>query len=245
MPMIDPQKDPICVPPYYSHALCDISDPNQVNDSLVTHAITAFESLNHHRHNQSSTVQFSCLVNNAAIVDPTSIAPADDIRTWKKVIDTNLTGAFLLSNLLIPHLSLAPSPSIVNISSTRAHQSEPHHTDVGWLAYASSKAGLLGLTQALSQSKACTNSSTPIRVNTISPGWIDTSGTSSSTSGDVRRKDHAWHAVGRVGTPDDVAALCLFLADASKSGFISGQEFVVDGGVSKKMVYPASDDDKL
>jgi NAD(P)-dependent dehydrogenase (short-subunit alcohol dehydrogenase family) len=54
----------------------------------------------------------------------------------------------------------------------------------------------------------------------------------------VRQEDHAWHWAGRVGLPSDVARMCAFLADGSQSGFITGQQFVVDGGVSRRMVYP-------
>ena len=121
---------------------------------------------------------------------------------------------------LIPHM--APGASIINISSTRALMSEPNTE-----AYGSSKAGLLGLTHALSQSLAGR-----VRVNAILPGWIDTTG-----GKDLRPEDHEWHAAGRVGTPEDVAEMCVFLA-SPKSGFITGQEFVLDGGVTKKMIYP-------
>ena len=74
-----------------------------------------------------------------------------------------------------------------------------------------------------------------MRVNAVLPGWINT-----DPSGDLvlRPEDHAWHPAGRVGKPKDVAEMCLFLCDNEKAGFITGQEFVVDGGVTKKMVYP-------
>jgi NAD(P)-dependent dehydrogenase (short-subunit alcohol dehydrogenase family) len=96
-------------------------------------------------------------------------------------------------------------------------------------AYSASKAGLLGLTNALSQSLAG-----KVRVNAILPGWIDTS---EDDGADITRKDHAFHPVGRVGKPEDVAEMCVFLAGPN-AGFITGQEFVIDGGVTKKMIYP-------
>lgn len=122
---------------------------------------------------------------------------------------------------LVPHMS-PTGGSIINISSTRALMSEPNNE-----AYAASKAGLLGLTRALSQTLAG-----KVRVNAVLPGWIDT-----SAGADLSPTDHAWHAAGRVGVPEDVAEMCLFLAGPA-AGFITGQEFVVDGGVTKKMIYP-------
>jgi NAD(P)-dependent dehydrogenase (short-subunit alcohol dehydrogenase family) len=74
-----------------------------------------------------------------------------------------------------------------------------------------------------------------VRVNAILPGWINTD---DAGDGVLRPQDHAWQPVGRVGIPEDVAQMCLFLCDDERAGFITGQEFVVDGGVSKKMVYP-------
>ena len=94
-------------------------------------------------------------------------------------------------------------------------------------AYSASKGGLLGLTHALSVSLAG-----KVRVNSILPGWIDTTGGELLT-----QADHCFHPAGRVGRPEDVAEMCVFLA-GPQAGFITGQEFVVDGGVTKKMIYP-------
>lgn len=74
-----------------------------------------------------------------------------------------------------------------------------------------------------------------VRVNTVLPGWINTDEGGEAA---LRPEDHAWHPVGRVGVPQDVVEMCLFLCDEQRAGFLTGQEFVVDGGVSKKMVYP-------
>ena len=167
------------------------------------------------------------LINNAAIVDPAM--PDKDyearIRQWKKVISVNLTGPYMVTEALLPHMR--PGSSIIFVSSTRALQSEPNTE-----AYSSSKSGLLGLTHALALSLGSGTHGQAIRVNAVLPGWIDTSG-----GNDLRPEDHAWHPVGRVGRPEDVANLCLFLS-SEKAAFISGQSFVVDGGVTKKMVYP-------
>jgi NAD(P)-dependent dehydrogenase (short-subunit alcohol dehydrogenase family) len=93
-------------------------------------------------------------------------------------------------------------------------------------AYAASKGGLLALTHALAISLA-----PDVRVNAISPGWILTKGPAPSAA------EHAFHPAGRVGTPADIAALAAFLVGPD-SGFITGAEFVVDGGVTRKMIYP-------
>lgn len=126
-----------------------------------------------------------------------------------------------MTELVFPYL--VQGSSIIHISSTRAHQSEPFCE-----GYAASKAGLLGLTH----SQAVSFASNRIRVNCILPGWIDTK------NYPVSDGDKQWHCVGRVGIPSDISELALFLCDSNRSGFITGQEFIVDGGVSKKMVYP-------
>jgi NAD(P)-dependent dehydrogenase (short-subunit alcohol dehydrogenase family) len=107
--------------------------------------------------------------------------------------------------------------SIVNMASTRAFMSEPETE-----AYAASKGGLVALTHALAISLG-----PKIRVNAIAPGWI-------SGDGDLRPVDHEQHPVGRVGRPGDVAEAILYLASA---GFMTGQVLVLDGGMSRKMIY--------
>lgn len=168
-----------------------------------------------------------CLVNNAGVVDPyfarRDPGAPERRKAWRTYIDVNLTGAFLLSEVLAPMMPPGDA-SIIHITSTRAHQSEPHCE-----GYAAAKAGLVGLTHAQAASLAGT-----ARVNCICLGWIDTSG----DPGSLRHEDHAWHWTGSVGRPEDVAEMVAFLADGSKSQFVTGQQFVVDGGVSKRMVYP-------
>ncbi len=118
---------------------------------------------------------------------------------------------------------------IVNIASTRAMQSEPHTE-----AYSATKGGLVALTHALAMSLG-----PDVRVNCISPGWIAVSEwkkRSQRKAADLRQEDHAQHPAGRVGIPGDVAALVAFLI-SYEAGFITGQNFVVDGGMTKKMIY--------
>lgn len=142
------------------------------------------------------------------------------LAEWSRVIGTNLTSTFLLARAGEAMLRAA-NGSVVTIASTRAHMSEANTE-----AYSASKGGLVALTHALSISLA-----PRVRVNCISPGWIYTKGEP------PRPEDHAFHPAGRVGKPEDIAALAAFLLGPD-SGFITGSEFVVDGGVTRKMIYP-------
>ncbi|MGE0222202.1 MAG: SDR family oxidoreductase [Acetobacteraceae bacterium] len=142
------------------------------------------------------------------------------LAEWSSVLGTNLTSTFLLTRAAIPLLRQAHG-SIVTIASTRAHMSEANTE-----AYAASKGGLVALTHALAISLG-----SAIRVNCVSPGWIRTKGPEPNPD------EHAFHPAGRVGVPEDIAALVAFLL-GPESGFITGAEFVVDGGVTRKMIYP-------
>ena len=162
--------------------------------------------------------RLDALVNNAGLTGPDD-GPLEKLalRDWNRRIGTNLTGAFLMAKHAIPHLRRARG-AIVNIASTRALQSEPDTE-----AYSASKGGLVALTHALANSLG-----PQIRVNCISPGWI--------AHKPVRRKDHAQHPVGRVGRDQDVAELAAYLL-SDAAGFVTGQNFVIDGGMTRKMIY--------
>ena len=142
------------------------------------------------------------------------------LAEWSFVLATNLTSTFLLARAAEPMLRGAKG-AIVTIASTRAHMSEPDTE-----AYAASKGGLLALTHALAMSFA-----PDVRVNCVSPGWIVTKGPRPTA------EEQAFHPAGRAGTGDDVAALVAFLI-GKESHFITGAEFVADGGVTRKMIYP-------
>ncbi|MCC6717358.1 MAG: SDR family oxidoreductase [Acetobacteraceae bacterium] len=141
------------------------------------------------------------------------------LAEWSSVLATNLTSTFLLARAAERMLRAAHG-AIVTIASTRAHKSEPNSE-----AYAASKGGLVALTHALAASLA-----PQVRVNCISPGWIHTKGPAPSPD------DHAQHWAGRVGTPEDIAGAVAFLL-GTDAGFITGAELMVDGGMTRRMVY--------
>jgi NAD(P)-dependent dehydrogenase (short-subunit alcohol dehydrogenase family) len=162
--------------------------------------------------------RLDALVNNAGMAGPHD-GPVEklSLARWNRRIAVNLTGAFLMAKHAVPHLRRARG-AIVNIASTRAGQSEPHTE-----AYSASKGGLVALTHALANSLG-----PQVRVNCVSPGWI--------AHQPVRKKDHAQHPVGRVGRDADVAELVAYLI-SDAAGFVTGQNFVIDGGMTKKMIY--------
>lgn len=169
------------------------------------------------------------LINNAGIARAHS-APLEELALsdWQTLLDTNLTGIFLCCKHAIPLLR-AQQGSIVNIASTRALQSEPHTE-----AYAASKGGVVALTHALAVSLG-----PQIRVNCISPGWIAVTDGHQRAAGSpppLTPADHDQHPVGRVGRPEDVAALVAYLISA-EAGFVTGQNLVIDGGMTRKMIY--------
>lgn len=169
------------------------------------------------------------LVNNAAIAHPGRTPVTElSLDAWERMLRVNLTGAFLMAKHAAPYLERHRG-AIVNIASTRVLQSEPHTE-----AYSASKGGLVALTHALAISFAHR-----IRVNAVLPGWIDVSNlqkTSKRHPAELRPDDHLQHPTGRVGLADDVAAMVAYLL-SDQASFITGQSFVVDGGMTKKMIY--------
>ncbi len=162
------------------------------------------------------------LVNNAAIA-AAETGPVErlSLAEWQRRIDTNLTGVFLCAKHAAPLLRDGGG-AMVNIASTRAAQSEPDCE-----AYAASKGGVVALTHALA-----TSLGPDVRVNAVSPGWIDTAG-----EGDqLRPIDHQQHPAGRVGRPADVAALVTWLV-SDAAGFVTGQDWSIDGGMTRRMIY--------
>ena len=164
--------------------------------------------------------RIDALINNAGIL-PNQDKSIENVslKIWKKYIDINLTGAFLCTKYTIPYLRKSKG-SILNIASTRAMQSEGNDAP-----YSATKGGLVSLTHALAVSLG-----PAIRVNCISPGWVHTD------NKPLRKVDHMQHPAGRVGKPEDIAALASFLI-SDEAGFITGQNFIADGGMTVKMIY--------
>lgn len=162
--------------------------------------------------------RLDAIVSNAGFMVRKPIAELT-LAEWSSVLTTNLTALFLLARAGEAMLRAAKG-GIVAIASTRAHQSEANTE-----SYSASKGGLVALTHALAISLG-----PDVRVNCISPGWIDVAGEALSEA------DAAQHPVGRVGRPEDVVAMVAFLLSA-ESGFVTGAEFVVDGGMTRKMIY--------
>lgn len=172
--------------------------------------------------------RLDALINNAARTDAAT-GPIErlSLSTWNRFIGSGLTGAFLCVKHAVPALRRAQG-AIINIASTRALQSEPRTE-----AYAATKGGVVALTHALAISLG-----PDIRVNCISPGWIATDVRTGSghRAPQLSRSDHAQHPVGRVGRPQDIADLADYLL-SSGATFITGQNLVLDGGMTRKMIY--------
>ena len=189
----------------FSH--CDISDERSVDQLMRTVG--------------SDLGRLDGLVLNAAIASPDR-TPLEEIKLsdWQRVIDVNLTGAFLCAKHAC-HLLKSSKGSVVAIASTRATMSEANT-----FAYSASKGGLVSLVHSFASSIG-----PDVRVNAISPGWIHTGDFS-----ELSARDHSQHLVGRVGHPADVAGLVNYLL-GPESGFVTAQNFVIDGGMVRKMIY--------
>lgn len=172
--------------------------------------------------------RLDAVVNNAGLADPDT-GPIEELELseWQARIDVNLTGAFLMAKHALPHLRRSRG-SIINMASTRALQSEPNSE-----AYAATKGGLIALTHALAISLG-----PDVRANSISPGWIDVRAWQANAPEPepLSASDHDQHPSGRVGSPEDIAAMVAYLV-SPEAGFVTGQNFVVDGGMTRKMIY--------
>jgi NAD(P)-dependent dehydrogenase (short-subunit alcohol dehydrogenase family) len=173
--------------------------------------------------------RLDALVNNAGITGASG-GPLEalTLAEWNRRIGTNLTGVFLMAKHCAPQLRAARG-AIVNVASTRALQSEPNTE-----AYSASKGGVVALTHALAMSLG-----PAVRVNCVSPGWIDVRAWRKSARRDatpLSAADHAQHPVGRVGKPEDVAGLIAWLL-SDEAAFVTGQNYVIDGGMTRKMIY--------
>lgn len=137
---------------------------------------------------------------------------------FQYALNVGITAPFYLVKLLIPHL--AEGASIINISSSRDRMSQPQTE-----SYTAAKGGIAALTHSLAVSLAGR-----ARVNSVSPGWIDTSGNV------YDGPDALQQPAGRVGNPMDIANMVLFLC-SDKAGFITGENICIDGGMTRQMIY--------
>lgn len=184
------------------HFVGDISDPG-VLEAFVS-KITA------------GGAKIDYLINNA-LPEMHGI----DTCSWEQfnyALQVGVAAPFYLAKLLLPHF--APGAAIVNLSSTRDRMSQPQTE-----SYTAAKGGIAALTHALAVSLAGR-----VRVNSISPGWIDTAYTV------YDGPDATQQPVGRVGNPMDIANLALYLC-SDMAGFITGENICVDGGMTKQMIY--------
>ena len=160
--------------------------------------------------------QVDCIINNALPlmkgIDECSY------EEFQYALSVGVTAPFYLVKLLMPYLAIGAS--VVNISSSRDRMSQPQTE-----SYTAAKGGIAALTHALAVSLAGR-----ARVNSISPGWIDTSYTV------FEGPDAIQQPAGRVGNPMDIANMVLFLC-SDKAGFITGENICIDGGMTKQMIY--------
>ena len=165
------------------------------------------------------------IINNVGISQFSSITETS-VEDFDKILSINLRPVFITSRLLAIHRKEQSSPNpygrIINICSTRYLMSES-----GSEGYAASKGGIYSLTHALALSLAEWN----ITVNSIAPGWIQT-----HDYDQLRPEDHSQHPSRRVGKPEDIARMCLFLCEENND-FINGENITIDGGMTKKMIY--------
>lgn len=165
------------------------------------------------------------VINNVGISKFSSITETS-VEDFDKILSVNLRPVFITSRLLAIHRKAQsdsnPYGRIINICSTRYLMSEP-----GSEGYAASKGGIYSLTHALALSLSEWN----ITVNSIAPGWIQT-----QNYDQLQPKDHSQHPSRRVGKPEDIARMCLFLC-RDENDFINGENITIDGGMTKKMIY--------
>ena len=160
--------------------------------------------------------QVDYLINNAL-----PLMKGMDECSWEEfsyALTVGVTAPFYLTKLLAPYFS--PGASVINISSSRDRMSQPQTE-----SYTAAKGGIAALTHAMAVSLAG-----KARVNSISPGWIDTTGSR------ITGADALQQPVGRVGKPEDIAEAVLFLC-SEKAGFITGENICIDGGMTKLMIY--------
>lgn len=190
---------------------CDLRDEKQIQDSVdsIIKASTKIDYL----------INNACYSNNG-------ILSGCSAEAFNDVLKVGVTAPYLLTKGFMNHF--AEGASIINIASTRAFMSQ-----MDTESYSAAKGGISALTHAMSLSLAG-----KVRVNAISPGWIDT------TAGRFDTADHVQHPAGRIGTTSDISKLAMFLCSEDAS-FMTGENVVVDGGMTRKMIYHGEEGWKL
>eukprot|EP01087_Luapelamoeba_hula_P014165 TRINITY_DN4108_c0_g1_i1.p1 TRINITY_DN4108_c0_g1~~TRINITY_DN4108_c0_g1_i1.p1 ORF type:complete len:299 (+),score=60.77 TRINITY_DN4108_c0_g1_i1:28-924(+) len=197
---------------------CDVSKEDDVK-RLVD---TAFDTFG----------RIDVLINNAGVSTFGGIFDDGAISLFDRVLAINVRGTYMCTKYCMEKAMKAQKRgAVVNIASTRAFMSEPDTE-----AYSASKGAVIALTHSMAVSLGKHG----IRVNSISPGWIDVSSWQKSKKAqqaELTEKDHAQHPVGRVGRPEDIAESCMHFADSRTSGFTTGTNLKIDGGMTIKMIY--------
>jgi 3-oxoacyl-[acyl-carrier protein] reductase len=187
-----------------SHVVrADVSDPDQVA-AMVDSVRTRFEHID-------------ILVNNAGVVSHRTLDDLD-VAEWRRVIDTNLTGLYLVTRAVVP--AMPSGGSIINVTSAvglRGMVARTHYT--------ASKAGVIGFTRSLAKEMGPRG----IRANAIAPGIIETDQVAGLTD-EGRARYSGMISLGRLGQPDEIAGAILFLA-SDLSAYVSGETIIVDGGI--------------
>lgn len=200
--VIDQHPRPSELPEEVIYYVCDLADQQALARTI--------EKI------KTSAIIMDALIHNAATSKGGVLSAS--YHDFQEVLSVNVTAPFYLTQQLLPQMSL--EASVLFIASTRAFQSQKDGE-----AYAASKGAVISLMQALSVSLGGR-----VRVNAITPGWINTSGAGFS------KADHQQHPAKRIGTPFDIIEAIYFLADP-KQNFIQGTNLIIDGGMSKQMIY--------
>lgn len=187
---------------------CDVSQSAEVQ-AMVDGTVARFGRLD-----------YACNIAGIHNAAPESLADADE-DTWDRIIAVNLKGVFLCMKYEVRHMATAGRGAIVNMASLAGVLAEP-----GCYAYVASKHGILGLTKTA----AFDSAKSGIRVNAVCPAGVETPGLQDATE-EFRQQLRESTPVGRLGTPEEVAAAVLWLC-SDAAGFVTGTGLVMDGGVS-------------
>lgn len=209
----------------YEVFVFDVLKGSSVSKNIHFYAVDLKDENSIKRAYQDIAIKYgvvNVLINNGAISRLCKKLTELESSEFDEVIATNLRGAFLCSREFVRQFKNSDYGRIINIASTRYNQNE-----ADWEAYGASKGGIVSLTNSMCVSL----SDTPITVNAVSPGWIQVDGYDK-----LSKEDHAQHPSGRVGKPEDILKACLYLADEDND-FVNGANIVVDGGMTKKMIY--------